>query len=61
MCIGCAPNLAGTLSVIASAGENIAFCRQFAGRADVAQLVEHFTRKRVARPGRLREQRAGSG
>jgi hypothetical protein len=44
VCTGCAPDLAGTLSVVATVGKNITFCRQFAGRADVAQLAEHFTR-----------------
>ena len=44
VCTGCARDSVGTLSVVASASRNIAFCRQFAVRADVAQLVEHFTR-----------------
>src|SRR3954466_5459435 len=44
LCSGYARDSVGTLSVVASASRNIAFCRQFAVRADVAQLVEHFTR-----------------
>ena len=44
VCMRCARDSAGTLSGLAAARGNMAFCRGFRDFADVAQLVEHFTR-----------------